>query len=307
MREHRIRTALAFAAIYLVWGSTFLAIRYAIATIPPHVMATTRYASAGAILVAVARGRGAAWPTRAEWGVAVVSGLLLLALGNGTVSWAELRVPSGLTALSLAAVPLVTVLADRIGPAAPRNAAPGAVTWLGLAVGLVGVGLLVNPRARDAAHVDPEGAAALAFATCSWAAGTVYSRRVRGTGSPLMGAGASMLMGSAGLLVLAAALGQLNGFDPRLVSMRSLLALGYLSVFGAVLAFTAYFWLVRHVSAAAVTTYAYVNPVVALLLGSAVGGEPLTARVAVSAALIVAGVLLVTGLPGLASPLRRTG
>lgn len=300
-REHRIRLVLAFAVVYLVWGSTFLSIRYAIATIPPHLMAALRYASAGAILVAIARLRGAAWPTRREWGVAIVSGLLLLALGNGTVSWAEQRVPSGLTALTLAGVPLVTVLVDRLGPWGGSRTSPGRSALAGLAIGLVGVALLVNPGARDAARVDAVGGAGLLFATLAWATGSVYSRHVHGAPSPLMGAGASMLTGSIGLLGLAGLLGQTAAFDPRAVSARSLLALVYLSVFGAVLGFTAYFWLIRHTSPAAATTYAYVNPVVALALGRVAEGEPVTPRVVVAAAVILAGVVIVTAFPATAA------
>ena len=293
-RDHRVRLVLAFAAIYVLWGSTYLAIRYAIETIPPHLMAALRYATAGAVLVALARLRGAAWPTRREWGVALVAGLLLLSFGNGSLSWAERRVPSGLAALILAGVPLVTVLADWLGPGGSR---PDGCALAGLAVGLVGVGVLVDPGARDAARVDPVGAAGLFVATLSWAVGTVYSRHVHGTPSPLMGAGASMLMGSAGLFGLAVVLGQTAGFQLRHVSARSVLALGYLSVFGAVVGFTAYFWLVRHTAPALVTTYAYVNPVVALLLGWAAEGEPVTARVVVAAAIILGGVLIVTTVP----------
>jgi len=293
-RDHRARLVLAFAAIYVLWGSTYLAIRYAIETIPPHLMASLRYATAGAVLVGAARLRGAAWPTRREWGVALVAGLLLLTFGNGSLSWAERRVPSGLAALILAGVPLVTVLADWLRPGGSR---PDRFVLVGLVVGLLGVGLLVDPGARDAARVDPMGAAGLFVATLSWAVGTVYSRHVHGAPSPLMGAGASMLMGSAGLLGLAALLGQLADLHTRAVSARSVLALGYLAVFGAVIGFTAYFWLVRNTTPALVTTYAYVNPIVALLLGWAAEGEPVTARVVVAAAIILSGVLVVTTVP----------
>ncbi|HXY68223.1 MAG TPA: EamA family transporter [Gemmatimonadales bacterium] len=305
-RDQRVRLVLAFAAIYVVWGSTYLAIRYAVATIPPHLMAALRYASAGGILVALARLRGAAWPTRREWGVAVVAGLLLLTFGNGSLSWAEQRVPSGLAALILAGVPLATVGADWLRPGGSR---PAASALLGLLVGLVGVAVLVDPGARDAARVDPVGAAGLAVATLSWAVGTVYSRHVHGAPSPLMGAGASMLTGSAGLFVMAVVLGQTASVHLRDVSARSLLALAYLSVFGAVLGFTAYFWLVRHTTPALVTTYAYVNPVVALLLGWAIEGEPVTARVLLSATVILGGVLIVTTLPqrGPRRAARRSG
>jgi drug/metabolite transporter (DMT)-like permease len=293
-REHRLRLLAAFAAIYLIWGSTYLAIRYAVATMPPYLMTGTRFGTAGLILLAVARTRGAAWPTWRQWGVAFVSGTLLLAGGIGSVSWAEQRVPSGLAALVAGAVPLVTVLVDWLRPGGSR---PDGITMVGLLAGFAGVVLLINPGASDAARVVPAGAGILVVAVLSWACGTVFSRHVHGAASPLMGAGASMLMGSASLFGLATLLGEPAAFDPGVVSLRSLVALSYLVLFGSVLAFTAYFWLIKNTTPAKAMTYAYVNPVLALLLGWAVEGEPVTARVVLSAAVILAGVLTVTALP----------
>jgi drug/metabolite transporter (DMT)-like permease len=293
-REHRLRLLAAFAAIYLIWGSTYLAIRYAVATIPPYLMAGTRFATAGLILLAVARARGAAWPTRRQWGVAFISGTLLLAGGVGSVSWAEQRVPSGLAALIVGAVPLVTVLVDWLRPGGSR---PDGITVVGLLAGFAGVVLLINPGANDAARIVPAGAGILAVAVLSWACGTVFSRHVHGAPSPLMGAGASMVMGSVSLFSLATLLGEPAALEPGVVSFQSVAALSYLVLFGSVLAFTAYFWLLKNTTPAKVTTYAYVNPVLALLLGWAVEGEPVTARVVVSASVILAGVLTVTALP----------
>jgi len=293
-RGHRLRMLVAFAAIYLIWGSTYLAIRYAVVTIPPYVMAGVRFAVAGAMLVAFTRARGAAWPTPRQWGVAFVSGTLLLAGGIGSVSWAEQQVPSGLAALVAGAMPLVVAALDWLRPGGTR---PDAGTVVGLLAGFAGVVLLVNPGANDAARFTPAGATVLVFAVLSWSTGTVYSRHVHGSPSPLMGAGASMLMGSVSLFAIAGALGEVRAFDPGGVSPRSLAALGYLILFGSVLAFTAYFWLLRHTTPAKVTTYAYVNPILALILGWAAEGEPITPRVIVSAAVILGGVLAVTALP----------
>jgi drug/metabolite transporter (DMT)-like permease len=294
LREHRLRLVAAFAAIYLIWGSTYLAIRYAVATIPPYLMAGTRFASAGLILLAVSRLRGAAWPTWRQWGVAFISGTLLLAGGIGSVSWAEQRVPSGLAALVAGAVPLVTVVVDWLRPGGSR---PDGITVVGLLAGFAGVVLLINPGAHDAARLVPAGAGLLVVAVFSWACGTVFSRHVPGAPSPLMGAGASMLMGSVSLFALATVLGEPVAFDLGVVSVRSLAALSYLVLFGSVLAFTAYFWLIKNTTPAKAMTYAYVNPVLALLLGWAVEGEPITARVVVSASVILAAVLVVTALP----------
>ena len=293
-REHRLRLIAAFAAIYVIWGSTYLAIRYAVATIPPYLMASARFASGGAILLAWARARGGAWPTRSQWGVALVSGALLLGGGIGSVSWAEQRVPSGLAALTAGAVPLVTVVVDWLRPGGSR---PDATTLAGLLIGFAGVALLITPSATDAARVDPAGAVVLVMAVLCWATGTVFSRQVPGAPSRLMGAGASMVMGSGALLLIATLLGETTAFHPLQASVRSLLALGYLIGFGSVLAFTAYFWLIQHTTPAKATTYAYVNPVLALLLGWAVAGEPVTARVLLAAAVILTGVLGVTTLP----------
>jgi drug/metabolite transporter (DMT)-like permease len=296
MPSQRLRLLIAFGAVYVIWGSTYLAIRYAIATIPPYVMAAARFATAGAILLALARIRGGAWPTRPQWGVALVSGALLLGGGIGGVSWAEQRVPSGLAALTVGAVPLVTVVVDWLRPGGSR---PDATTSIGLLLGFAGVAVLIDPGATDAARVEPAGAAVLVVSVLSWASGTVFSRHVHGAPSPLMGAGASMLMGSVVLLGIATLLGETAAFDPLRTSARSVLALAYLIVFGSVLAFTAYFWLIRHTTPAKATTYAYVNPVLALLLGWAVAGEPVTPRVVVAAAVILGGVLTVTALPHL--------
>ena len=293
-REHRLRLVAAFAAVYLIWGSTYLAIRYAVATIPPYLMAGARFGSAGLILLGLSRLRGAAWPTARQWGVAWISGTLLLAGGIGSVSWAEQHVPSGLAAMVAGAVPLVTVVVDWLRPGGSR---PAGITIVGLLAGFAGVVLLINPGANDAARVVPAGAGILVVAVLSWACGTVFSRHVHGAPSPLMGAGASMVMGSASLFTLATLLGETAAFDPAAVSVHSLAALSYLVVFGSVLAFTAYFWLIKNTTPAKAMTYAYVNPVLALLLGWAVEGEPVTPRVVVSATVILAAVLMVTALP----------
>jgi len=294
MREQRLRLIAAFTAVYVIWGSTYLAIRYAIETIPPYLMAAARFGSAGAILLVLARARGSAWPTGRQWGVALLSGALFLAGGIGGVCWVEQRVPSGLTALIVGAGPLVTVFVDWLRPGGSR---PDATTSAGLVLGFGGVALLINPGATDAARVEPAGALVLIGSVLSWAIGTVYTKHVHGAPSRLMGSGASMLMGSGVLLLIAALLGETSGFAPLRVSGRSLVALAYLVAFGSVIAFTAYFWLLQHTTPAKATTYAYVNPILALLLGWAVAGEPVTSRVVLAGAVIVSAVLVVTALP----------
>lgn len=293
VREDRLRLLLAFAAVYLVWGSTYLAIRYAIETLPPFLMAGVRFVIAGSILALWARSRGAAWPNRREWGVAAVIGSCLLLGGNGGVVWAEQRVPSSLAALIVAAVPLCVVLLDWLRPGGQR---PDGATLLGLGIGFLGVGILVNPGANDAGRIDPMGALALLGGTLSWSIGSIYSRLRKGADSPIMAAGANMICGGIGLLLAGSLLGEVGQLRISAVSGRSFAALLYLISFGSIIGFTSYIWLLRNTTAARATTYAYVNPMVAILLGWSIAGETLTPRILVAAAVIIAGVIAITTL-----------
>ena len=292
-RDVKLRLIIAFACVYLIWGSTYLAIRIAIETIPPFLMAGARFVVAGAILVAWARFRGAAWPSLIEWRTAAIVGALLLIGGNGGVVWAEQTVPSSLAALIVAAVPIVTVALDWLRPGGPR---PGNTTILGLVTGFAGVAILVNPFARDGARVDPMGAVALLLATVTWSAGSIYGRSAK-TASPLMAAGANMLLGGAGMLLLGLAIGELPRLRLDAVTTRSAVALLYLTLIGAVVGFTAFFYLMHNTTPAKSTTYAYVNPVVALILGAAILDEPLTPRILLATVVIIAGVVMITALP----------
>lgn len=302
-RTDRLRLIVAFAAVYLVWGSTYLAIRLAIDTIPPFLQAATRFLAAGAIMVAIGRARGLAWPTGPQWRTAAIVGVLMLTGGNGGVSWSETRVPSGLAALIVGAVPLFTVAIEWLRPGGTR---PGRATGLGLLIGFVGVGVLVNPGANDAARIDPAGAAVLLVACLSWSLGGIYSRHAPAA-APMMGAGANMLSGGVGLLALSVVSGELPGFTPGAVTTTSLLALAYLVVFGSLVGFTAYIWLLHHTTPARATTYAYVNPVVAVLLGWALLDEPLTPRVLLAAAIIILAVVMITAGPGIRVWMTKRG
>jgi drug/metabolite transporter (DMT)-like permease len=295
-RDQRLRLLISFACVYLIWGSTYLAIRIAIETIPPFLMAGLRFLVAGSVLALWARSRGVAWPDRQQWRTAAIVGTLLLLGGNGLVVWAELTVPSSLAALIVAAVPIVTVALDWMRPGGVR---PGRATMLGLVTGFAGVAILVNPFAADASRVDPLGALALLGATVSWAAGSIYSRGARAVESPLMGSGANMLMGGAGLVTTGALLGEIGQVNLAAISTRSAAAMLYLILAGALVGFTAFFYLLRHTTPAKSTTYAYVNPIVAILLGWAILSEPITPRVLVAAAVIISGVVMITALPHL--------
>ncbi len=288
----RWRVVAAFAAIYGIWGSTYLAIRFAIETVPPFLMAGARFTVAGTVLYAWARQRGAPRPTGANWAAGAAVGALLLVGGNGGLVWAEQRIPSGLAALLAGLVPLWIVLLDWLRPGGVR---PGGVVVAGLAFGFAGMALLVGPgNLIGGQQVDAVGALVVALATLLWAAGSLYSRRAALPASPLLATSLEMLAGGALLLLAAAITGEAARFHPGAVSLRSLLACGYLIVFGSLVGFTAYGWLLREVPAARVSTYAYVNPVVAVVLGWALAGEPLSGRTLAAAAIIVTGVVLIT-------------
>ena len=288
----RTLLVLAFAALYVIWGSTYLAIRFAIETVPPFLMAGVRFLVAGALLYGWARWRGAPVPGKKELGAAVVIGALLLVGGNGGVCWAEQRVPSSLAALLVSIMPLWVVLWDWLRPG---GSAPARGVWLGVVGGLVGVVLLLDPvRLLGAGQIDPLGGLVLVLATLAWATGSMWSRGAPVPASPILGTGIQMLAGGALLLLVAAGTGEFHGFAWQQVSPRSWIAFVYLTIFGAIVAYTAYVWLLRVAPTARVATYAYVNPVVAVFLGWAFAGEQLTARTLAAAAVILGAVALVT-------------
>ncbi|MEX0894009.1 MAG: drug/metabolite exporter YedA [Gemmatimonadota bacterium] len=288
----RWRLLAAFAAVYLIWGSTYLAIRIAIETLPPFLMAAVRFACAGLILYAWARLRGAPRPTPAAWRATGIIGGLLLLGGNGSVVWAEQTVPSGIAALMVAGVPLWMVLFDWLAPGGTR---PAARTMVGLLLGLAGLAILVGPSAlRGVGPVNPVGAAVLMIGSVSWAAGSIYARHARLPDRPLLTTGMQMLVGALLLAVASVLLGEPANVAWGSISPRSALALLYLVVFGAIVAYSAYVWLLRNATAARVSTYAFVNPLVAVLLGWGFANEPLTPQTLAAAAVIVAGVALIT-------------
>jgi drug/metabolite transporter (DMT)-like permease len=282
----------AFAAVYTIWGSTYLGILFAIETLPPFLMAGLRFLIAGALLYAWVRRHGGPPPDRAAWRVAVIVGILLLGCGNGGVVWAEQLVPSGVAALIVAVVPCWMVLLDWVRPGGVR---PSGQIVAGLALGLLGIALLVGPASIGTGErVDPAGAGVLLFASFCWAAGSIYSRQRKPAVPPLEATAMQMLGGGAALLVAAVAAGELPEVNLAGVSLRSALAFVYLILFGSLIGYSAYVYLLRVSTAARASTYAYVNPVVAVLLGWAFADEPFTARMLIAATVIVAGVALIT-------------
>jgi drug/metabolite transporter (DMT)-like permease len=286
----RAEIVLAFAAVYVLWGSTYLAIRFGVETIPPFLMAGLRHLTAGMLLYGWLRLRGTPPPEPRHWRAAAIVGGLLLLGGNGLVTWAEQRVPSGLAALIVASVPIWMTVLDAI----QRRERPHGVVIAGLAMGLAGIAFLVAPgQFAGGTHVDPLGAAALLTAALLWAVGSLYSRRAKLPSSTLLATAMEMIAGGAILLVAAGLTREWAGFSLAAVSTRSLLALGYLIVAGSLLGFSAYIFLLGATTPARVSTYAYVNPLVAVFLGWLLAGEAVTPRTLVAAVVIVAAVALI--------------
>jgi drug/metabolite transporter (DMT)-like permease len=280
----------AFAAVYLIWGSTYLAIRFAIETIPPFLMAGSRFIAAGTVLYWISRAMGADRPHRTEWKAAALLGAMMFLGGNGGVVWAEQRVPSGLTALLIATEPLWISVMDWVRPGGVR---PNWRVAAGLLIGFAASASLVAPG-RASGGVDPAGAAVLLIATLSWSCGSLYSRHATLPKSPLMAAGMQMVCGGLLLLVVGSVTGEWAGLRIGDVSARSLLALCYLTSFGAIVAFTSYSWLLKVTTPAKASTYAYVNPVIAVILGWALAGETLSLRTGLATVAIVFAVVMIS-------------
>jgi drug/metabolite transporter (DMT)-like permease len=280
----------ALIAVYLIWGSTYLAIRYAVETMPPFLMAAVRFIVSGSFLYALRRFSGDPAPETVEWRSATIIGIFLLLGGNGGVVWAEQFVASNLAALLVATVPLWMVLMDAFRPAGHR---PGLPALAGILIGFGGVVLLIRSVADSADPTSLPGAAALIFASLAWSIGSLYGRTARLPASQLLGTAMEMFAGGMALLLVAIFLDDWNEFDIATVSRRSMLALLYLTVIGSS-AFVAYVWLLRVAPTPLVATYAYVNPLVAVLLGYFLAQEPMTIRTLLAAALIIGSVALVS-------------
>ena len=289
-RPSTARLVAAFAAVYVLWGSTYLGIRFSMETLPPFFTQGIRYVAAGVVLWAWARRSGAARPTPREWTGGAVAGVLLFVCGTGGVIWAEHLIPSGIAALVVATEPAAFVLIETVR----RRRLPRGAVLAGLALGALGLLVLVGPGELLGGESFALPALLVLIAgTFCWAGGSLYSRGSRLPASPVMATAVTLLCGGAGLAILGTATGELARFDPAAVSAKSLLATAYLLVFGSIVGFTAYLWLLRNTTVARVSTYAYVNPIVAVLLGWALAGEPFTARVALAAAVIVGAVAII--------------
>lgn len=295
MAASRGKIILAFLAIYILWGSTYLGIRFGVETLPPFMMAGARFFVGGSLLYVWNRRRGMPPPTRLQWRSATIIGALLLLIGNGGVTWAERMIPSGVTALLISTSPIWFVVLDWVwfGAARPSGKVVG-----GLALGLAGVVWLIGPdKILHGGGFPLSGIFVLMLATIAWAGGSLYSRRAVLPASPFMATAMEMIAGGVLLFLASAVAGEPWHFDPSAVTLKSLLAVVYLLIFGSLVGFTAYVWLLREVTPARVSTYAFVNPVIAVFLGWTLGGEEFTARMGLAAVVILGGVVLIVMRP----------
>jgi drug/metabolite transporter (DMT)-like permease len=286
------KTLLAFAIIYFVWGSTFLAIRVGVREVPPLVLAAMRFSIAGAVLYGWMLARGERSPTARQWGSASLLGIVIFVFDYGLLFWAEQRVPSGIAAVMLATIPAFMALSEIIFLRTQRLTAR---LGLALLIGLGGVAVLVSRSLNlGGAPIDRVGAAALIFASISWSIASAMTRKLPLPQSKVMSSGAQMLAGGVFLTLAATAFGEFRNFHPSAVSRGAWFSLLYLIVAGSIIGFTAYVWLIHHESPTKVGTYAYVNPMVAVLVGYFLGGEALSSRTILGTLCVLISVIVIT-------------
>lgn len=292
MKPARSSLLLAFATIYVVWGSTYLGMRVAVETIPPFLMAGARFLVAGVILLGFLRLRGPLNIRAHQLRDNAIIGLLLLLGGNGLVAWSEQYIPSGVTAMILGSQPFFMVLVEWSWRGGKR---PNASMVVALLLGFAGVAWLAAPWEHSAGPaLNQGGLVALAFANVFWALGSIYSRQAKNANSPFVSAALQMLFGSLGLALVSLLKGEWQHFALAQVSMRSVIAVGYLTAIGSLVGFSTFAWLMKHSTPALVATYAYVNPVVAIFLGWLFLGESIGSRTLVASAIILSSVVIIT-------------
>jgi drug/metabolite transporter (DMT)-like permease len=289
------KTLLAFAIIYFVWGSTFLAIRVGVHEVPPFLLAAMRFLAAGTVLYGWMMARGERSPSARQWMSVCLIAVLIFVFDYGLLFWAEQRVPSGIAAVMMATIPTLMALSEIVFLRTQRLTLRLAGA---LAIGIAGVAVLISPwRSLGGAPISPIGAAALIFAAINWSIASVLSRKLPMPPSKVMSSGAQMLAGGVFLAFASTALGEFHRFHPADVSRAAWLSLLYLIVAGSIIGFTAYVWLIHHHSPTKVGTYAYVNPVVAVLVGYFLGGEELALRTILGTAFVLISVLAITLTP----------
>ena len=286
------KVLLAFAIIYFVWGSTFLAIRVGVREVPPFLLAGMRFLVAGAVLYGWMRLRGTPSPSRREWGAATLLAVLIFVLDYGMLFWAERRVPSGIAAVMMATIPVFMTISEILILKTQRITARLAVALL---VGIGGVAVLMSRTMNFGdAPIDPVGACALIVGAITWSVASALTRKVPLPAAKAVSSGAQMLAGGVLLTITAGLLGEVRGFHLQAVSTKAWLALAYLIVAGSIAGFTAYVWLIHHESPTKVGTYAYVNPVVAVVVGYSLGGEAVGPRTIVGTSLVLVSVVMIT-------------
>lgn len=292
IQHHKRKVFIAFSSVYLIWGSTYLAIRFTIETLPPLMSAGIRFLVAGTILYAIMR----LWkkeqaPGKTHWKSAFILGALLLLGGNGSVVWAEQFIPSGLTSLVIATIPLWMVLLQWLWMKEKR---PSLRIFIGIAIGLAGVWLLIAPGFSNTSSIHLQGMFILLMAALVWSIGSVYSRKVPQPTSPFLSIGMQMIAGGIMLLIAGLLRGEVVLIHPENFSLKSIMALLYLILFGSFIGFTAYIWLLKNVGIAKTSTYAFVNPVVAVFLGWAFAGETLNRQTFLAAFFILIAIIMIT-------------
>jgi drug/metabolite transporter (DMT)-like permease len=298
----------AFAAIYTIWGSSYIAIHFAIQTIPPFLMTGFRFASAGALLIVWARLRGTPLPTRANWRAAAIVGGIMFLINNSAIVWAEGHgIPSGIVAVVVATVPMWIVVLTWLKPG---GAFPGSIVLAGLALGFVGI-ILLMPIARGEAigasntAVSPFGVVIVLIGAFAWAYGSLYTKTAALPKSSILSIGMQLFCGGAMQLIISLLIGEMGQFDAAKVSMTSIVATVYLSIVSSIIAYSAFVWLMRVAAPTRVATYAYVNPVVAVFLGWLLASEPVTPRTLAAAAIIILAVVMINVYKGKSLPRLR--
>lgn len=288
----KIRLWIPLVSIYLIWGSTYLAIRFAVETIPPFLMAATRFLIPGILLFVWRIVAGDPKPVFKEWKSTTIIGILLLVGGNGGVTWAEQYLPSGIAALLIGSVPLWIILLNLFRPEG-RKLKKRVI--FGSIIGFIGIAVLIGPNqlGGNSEKIHPLGIITILLAAIFWSAGSLYSRHAEMPESPLLSTGMEFLAGGTGLLILGTITGEFSQVNFSAMTTRSILSLVYLIIFGSLIGFVAYTWLLRNAPISLVSTYAYINPLIAILLGNLLANEPLNLRILTSAAIIIGSVFMI--------------
>jgi drug/metabolite transporter (DMT)-like permease len=288
----KTKVLIALLALYIVWGSTYLGIRFAVETIPPFLQAGVRFLISGIIIMVWQRAVGATMPTRRQWISTAIIGNLLLLGGNGMLGWAEQTIPSGVAAVIIGSMPMFLVVAEAIRP---NGVKPNLRAIIGLLIGFAGIIILVGPSefSGNGHQLNPLGLGALFIACITWSSGSVYAKHADIPKSTLVTTGAQMLMGSIGLFIIAFITGEFHGFNVMEVSTKSMLGLTYLIFVGSLVGFVSYGWLLQNAPISLVATYAYVNPIVAILLGTWFASEALEPRIWLATVVIIGSVIFI--------------